>query len=140
LIRFAFRILNCQYGNGQLVFISSLAAYVSIPLRTIYSSAKIGLHAICDALRVELKLYDVAVSLVIPGFVRTEISVHARQKDGTKEGGMDTDRCARLIVRAIETRKRRFVVAFGIKGWLTVVLKKLTPRLFDWIASLARLG
>jgi dehydrogenase/reductase SDR family protein 7B len=137
-----------ETGNGQLVFVSSLAAYVSIPLRTIYSSAKIGLHAICDALRVELKLYDVAVTLIIPGFVRTEISPHPLRRDETLEGemdrrqekGMSPERCARLIVRAIEARKRRFVVAFGIKGWLAIVLKKLMPGLFDWIASSARLG
>ena len=48
---------------------------------------------------------------------------------------MCPERCARLIVRAIEARKRRYYVAFGFKGWFGLILKKAAPRLFDFIVS-----
>ena len=63
------RLRRCR---GRLVFISSLAGRVSIPLEGVYSSSKFALEALADTLRVELRPWGVRVILVEPGAIDTD--------------------------------------------------------------------
>ena len=64
-------------GSGRLVFISSIAGKVGVPMRTAYCAAKFGLIGYADALRAELSQQGVEVHVVCPGSVATEVSRNA---------------------------------------------------------------
>ena len=80
------------------------------PLRTGYCAAKHGLIGYFDALRAEVeKAYGIGVTNVLPGSVRTNVSVNALQGDGSRRGvsdvniehGMDPAECARRILAGV---------------------------------------
>jgi NAD(P)-dependent dehydrogenase (short-subunit alcohol dehydrogenase family) len=58
---------------GRIVFVSSLNGRISFPLLGGYSASKFALEAVADALRMELKPWNVAVTVVQPGETDTDI-------------------------------------------------------------------
>lgn len=58
-------------ANGRIVFVSSTSGFVGVPLLGAYSASKFALEALADVLRRELSAWDIGVSLVIPGGIRT---------------------------------------------------------------------
>jgi NAD(P)-dependent dehydrogenase (short-subunit alcohol dehydrogenase family) len=62
-----------RVSQGRIVFISSLNGLVSTPMTGAYNASKFALEAIADALRVELRPWKIAVSLVEPGATDTDI-------------------------------------------------------------------
>jgi short-subunit dehydrogenase len=61
-----------QRGEGQLVAMSSLAAYRGLPSGAAYSGAKAGLTNLMDGLRVDLKPRGIDVTVLLPGFVQVK--------------------------------------------------------------------
>jgi len=61
-----------QRGSGCIVNIGSVAGRIARPLSSIYDSTKHALEAITDGLRGELAPFGVRVTLIRPGFIRTE--------------------------------------------------------------------
>jgi len=68
---------------GRVVFISSLAGLVAQKGSAAYSGSKFALEATADALRLELAPWQISVSIVEPGFVRTAI---AQKQTGESAG------------------------------------------------------
>ena len=60
-------------SRGRIVFISSLNGKVSFPLLGAYSASKFALEAAADALRMELKSWDIAVVVVEPAQTKTDM-------------------------------------------------------------------
>ena len=60
-------------ARGRIVNVSSLTTLMVTPFHGIYSSAKMAVNGITDALRLEVKPFDVQVSLMIYGGVQTEL-------------------------------------------------------------------
>lgn len=75
--------------SGSLVFISSVAGKVGVPMRTAYSAAKFGLAGYADALRGELSQSGVGVHVIYPGSVNTDVSRNALTADGSARGVSD---------------------------------------------------
>jgi short-subunit dehydrogenase len=81
--------------------------------------------------------------MVYPGFVSTGIRENATGPDGrpimvspVKEGEvMGVERCARIIVNAIERRRREVVMT--ARGKIGLWLKLVAPSLIDRIARRA---
>ena len=132
-----------RQSNGVLCGISSLAGRVGVPTRTGYSASKHAMTGFFDSLRIELADSGVAVTMVYPGYVSTGIRENASGPDGkpirvspVKEGEvMGVEECARLIVAAIEGRKREVIMT--ARGKIGLWLKLLAPALVDRIASRA---
>jgi dehydrogenase/reductase SDR family protein 7B len=130
-----------QQGGGHIVVVSSLAAKFGAPLRSAYNASKQALHGYYEALRIEAWQQNIKVSLVVPGFVRTDISRHALQADGSRYDrlsphqarGQDPRIAARKILRGVARGKNEIRVAFGLKGYLISTLKLLFPRLLERI-------
>ena len=59
-------------SGGRVVFISSVNGKVSLPLLGAYSASKFALEAAADALRVELRPWGIAVSVVEPAQTDTD--------------------------------------------------------------------
>ena len=130
--------------QGHYVTITSITGKVGTPYRTGYSAAKHALHGFFDALRAELwnESPNIYVTLVCPGWIKTNVSINALVGDGSMNQKMDPTTAAGLppavlavkMVRAIEKKKNEVYIA-GAKETLAVYLKRLFPSL---LASIIR--
>ena len=134
-------------GSGRLVFISSVAGKIGIPLRTAYCAAKHGLIGYADALRAELSQSGISVHVVCPGSVATNVSRNALTADGSARGrsdsvieqGMAPEEAARRIIDGVEEGEREIIVARG--GESSWGEQRRTPdALFDEVAQLVASG
>ena len=60
-------------SRGRIIFVGSIAGKSALPFLGAYAASKHALEAIADTLRVELRPFGVAVSLVEPGTIKTPI-------------------------------------------------------------------
>jgi NAD(P)-dependent dehydrogenase (short-subunit alcohol dehydrogenase family) len=60
-------------SRGRVVLISSVNGRVSTPMMGPYCASKFALEAIADALRVEVRPWGIAVSVVEPGAIDTDL-------------------------------------------------------------------
>jgi len=129
--------------KGSLVGISSLAGRTGVPTRTGYAASKHAMTGFFDSLRIELDGSGVTVTMIYPGFVSTGIRENASGPDGkpiavspVKEGEvMGVEECARIIVAAMETRKREVIMT--ARGKIGLWLKLVAPGVIDRIAKRA---
>lgn len=123
-------------GGGRFVVVSSLVGYVATPYRSSYSAAKHALHGFFEALRAELYDRGIRVTMICPGFVKTQVSINALTGDGSplgtmddaQAGGMSADECARRIARAIEQGKDEVLI--GGKERFAVYLRRFLPAVY----------
>src|SRR5262249_44906848 len=64
--------------NGHIVGISSLAALRGLPNAAAYCASKAGLNAMLESLRIGLRRYNVSVTTICPGFVKTPMTAANR--------------------------------------------------------------
>jgi short-subunit dehydrogenase len=123
--------------SGHFVVMSSVMGKIGTPMRSAYAAAKHALHGFFDCLRAEVAAMNIKVTVLTPGYIRTNISQHAVTKDGSVLGqtseniekGFPVDRAAAQMMRAI--RKGRFEAYIGRRSmeWVAVVLNRLAPGL-----------
>jgi short-subunit dehydrogenase len=125
-----------ERGSGHIVAISSLLGKFGAPGRAAYSASKHAVIGYFDSLRGEVYRYGIRVTVICPGFVRTNAAQNALEPDGTPHGameehirtGMASDECARQIVKAIKKEKRE--VYLGRKRF-AVYVARFVPGLFS---------
>jgi dehydrogenase/reductase SDR family protein 7B len=127
-------------GGGHIIVTSSVVGKFGFPLRTAYSASKHALQGFFEALRAELYDKNVKVTIVSPGKIRTNISVNAINKDGSRHGvmderqakGMPADICARRIISAVNRNKKE--LWFAGREVLMVYVRLYLPWLFHRLA------
>ena len=62
-----------RLGHGRIVNVGSIGGRIALPLHGAYSASKFGIEAISDSLRLELRQWNIHVSLVQPGATETAI-------------------------------------------------------------------
>ena len=130
--------------SGHFVVISSLVGKIGSPLRSTYAASKHALHGFFDSLRAEHFRDNVRVTIVCPGFIRTQVSVNALTEDGQPQNkmddaqakGMTAERCAQQIIRAIDRGKDE--VYIGGQEVLAVYVKRFFPGIFSRILRKAK--
>lgn len=133
--------------SGTLIQIASVAGKVGAPLRSGYCAAKHALVGYSDALRSEIAQHGIAVHVITPGFIKTDIARNALKGDGNKHGnnaqdpvdsGMDVDRAAGVILSGLQAGKREIPVGEG-KEMQALWLKRFLPNmLFKRVELMAR--
>ncbi len=131
--------------SGAIVNIASVAGKIGSPLRTGYCAAKHAMVGWSDALRAEIAQYGVAVHVVTPGFVKTNVAVNAVQGDGTTrgrsdpeiEGGVSAEAAAATILAGIAAGTREIRVGDGPEMALVGLRGSDPDRLFDMMAGFA---
>lgn len=134
-------------GSGKLVFISSIAGKVGVPMRTAYCAAKFGLIGYADALRAEMSVSGVDVHVVAPGSVATNVSRNALSADGTKRGrsddvienGIPPAEAAKTMVDAIEAGQREIIIARGMEEAMGE-MRRTPDQLLDQVAAMVAAG
>lgn len=122
---------------GHIVTITSLVGKFGSPLRSSYAASKHALHGFFDSLRAELAATPIKITLICPGYIRTNVSVNALTGSGAKQGTMDEatgkgmlpDVLAHHILKAIADGKEE--AYFGGKEVLGVYLKRFFPGYFS---------
>ncbi len=129
-----------KHKSGHFVVISSVMGIIGTPYRSGYAAAKHALHGFFDSIRAELwqenkKIY---VTLICPGWIRTNVTLNALKGDGTAMNEMDETtargmlpkECAIKIIKAIQNKKDEVYVG-GSKELLGVYLKRFLPLIFS---------
>lgn len=91
--------------SGQLVVISSLAAYRGLPKSGAYCASKAAVSAFFESLRVDLHGSGVDVTIIHPGFIKTPLTAG---REAQMPYLMELDDAVKKIVRAIEKRKKSY--------------------------------
>ncbi|MDO6674343.1 SDR family oxidoreductase [Tenacibaculum sp. 1_MG-2023] len=124
--------------SGHFVVTTSIVGKIGTPLRSTYAATKHALHGFFDSLRAEHYNDNIAVTLVCPGFVTTNVSRNALTGNGTPQNkmdsatanGIDPDRFAELMLKAIKNKKEEVYIA-GVKEKFGVYTKRLFPKLLS---------
>lgn len=133
-----------QRGAGQIVVISSVLGLIATPQRSAYIAAKHAMTGFYEALRSEVSRQGIDITLVFPGFVKTDIAKNAFTGDGGchgqadpgQEHAMTPDHFAEVVLQGVEKKKGRMLIAGKEK--ILVYLTRLSPALVSQIVRRIR--
>jgi short-subunit dehydrogenase len=139
-----FGLVNCmqavippmrEAGGGAIVNISSVAGHIPVAFLSPYSASKFAVNALGKGARMELKLDNIHVLTVCPGYVRTDFGAHVvADRRGTVRPksvqGITAERVARATYRGYRKRKREVIVPWTMIP--VVKLYQLLPGLVEW--------
>ena len=119
-------------GSGQIALMSSLLAWFGLPQAPAYCASKAALKAYGEALRAPLAREGIGVSVVLPGFVKSDMSDELRLP---KPFIIGAEEAARRIRRGLERNQARisFPLPLAAGCWL---LSALPPAAAGGILSL----
>jgi short-subunit dehydrogenase len=126
-------LAELRKARGRLVLIGSVAGYVSVPNASPYSMSKFAIRALAEAIGPELRPHGVAVTLISPGFITSEIRqvdnrgvYHPVAKNPLPAWlVMPAEVAARKIVSAAYRRRREALIT--AHGRLAVWLQRFAP-------------
>lgn len=95
--------------NGQIVIISSLAGFVSLPGSPAYSASKSAVRIYGEALRVNLAQFGIKVNVVCPGYVKTKMTA---VNNFYMPFLMDAEVASQKIIKGIEKNRGRIIFPF----------------------------
>ena len=128
-------------GGGQIGVTSSIVGKFGFPYRSSYAATKHALHGFFESLRAENVSNKVLVSMIIPGRIKTNISVNALDKDGNthnkmdegQDKGLSAEKTARIIVKQLEKEKKEILV--GGSELIMVHIRRFLPRLYYYLST-----
>ncbi len=143
-----------RQGHGKLICLSSIGGLMGLPFQGLYSASKFAIEGYCEALRLELKAFNIKVIVIEPGDFSTGFtaqrksvtdpeaykvyktyakSLESIEKDET--GGLKPEVLARKISRLVKSRRPRYnYVISTFEQGLSVTLKKILPP--SWFAAI----
>ncbi len=127
--------------SGHILATSSISGRFGFPLRSAYSASKQALHGFIETLYLENKKNNLRASVIIPGRVRTAISIHALNAEGKEYGKLDEgqangitpNQAALTIIKGIIRNKREILV--GSSELIMLHIRRYFPWLFFRIAD-----
>ncbi|ENV35074.1 SDR family NAD(P)-dependent oxidoreductase [Acinetobacter gerneri] len=120
--------------SGRIVFVSSVAGLLGTQYRASYSAAKAAIHMWANSLRAEVADQGVNVSVIFPGFVKTNVSINALNGEGKAQGydndatanGLKAGEFAQQAIKALANGEE-FIVIGGKKEKLGVLVSRFSP-------------
>lgn len=113
--------------QAQLIGVASVAGIRGLPGAGAYSASKAAAISYLESLRVEMRAFDIDVTTVAPGYIRTPMT---DVNQYSMPFLMDVDVFAQKLIKAIEN-KRRFIVIPWQMGWLARLMRFIPPVLWD---------
>jgi len=131
-----------ERDSGLIAVMSSIAGKIAPPGHATYAASKHALHGYFEGLRAELHDTRVGITMICPGWIQTDISVHSLKADGSAYGRMDAihrdamsvETLARKAVNAIERDKPEVLIgglearAPMVKCLFPGLVRRLLPR------------
>ena len=124
-------------ARSHLVFIASLAGLTGSFAYTAYCASKFGVRGLAEALRFELKLQDIDVSLCCPGEIQTPMVAEEKRHMHPISAAMKAFAGSRTLDASVPAllrgiARRQFEIVDGPRPALTAFLSRHTPRLARW--------
>ena len=134
---------DLKRSRGSFAIIGSVSGHLATPGGSPYAMSKFAVRALAEALRGELRSAGVAVTLISPGFVESEIRLvdnegRLREESADIVPGwirMSAERAARKIATAIERRRREAVIT--AHGKALVFVARHAPGLMSALVGLS---
>jgi NAD(P)-dependent dehydrogenase (short-subunit alcohol dehydrogenase family) len=133
-----------RQGYGHIVNVASLAGIVHVPMMTAYNTAKAGVVALSETLRMELAPHGIHVSVVCPSFFRTNLAESMNGGD-TKANRMSrklltkarfgADEIAARVWSGVQAKQMH--VLPHVEGRVFWFLKRMMPTTFLKLAASA---
>jgi NAD(P)-dependent dehydrogenase (short-subunit alcohol dehydrogenase family) len=136
-----------KQGDGAIIVISSVASEFTIPFQSFYSTSKMALDGLVQAVRMEGTPFGIKAACVNPGdvqsgftaarkqaagynenspyFLMTKSSIESMKRDETM--GMNPESVARLVVRLVEAKQLKPKYFVELKYKAVMVLKRILP-------------
>jgi len=126
--------------SGVFVPIASVAGRISTPRRAAYGATKHALIGFFDSVRAEVFADGIRVTTILPGYIKTNISLHAMNEKGEAYGKMDPNQAkgldpnftAQKILQAILTEKNEFFVGGFLEGF-GLFVKRFFPSIMPFM-------
>jgi len=120
-----------ERGSGRLVAIASLAGYRGLAKSAAYCASKAALSSFFESLRIDLRNTGVEVTIIYPGFIKTDLTAGREAKMPYL---MELDDAVKKMVTAIEKGKKSYAFPWQLA---TIVRSSLImpPGMYDWIAA-----
>jgi NAD(P)-dependent dehydrogenase (short-subunit alcohol dehydrogenase family) len=132
-----------EQKSGHIVNVSSSAGLIASSCMSAYTTTKFGLVGLSEVLRNELARFGIGVTVVCPGFVRTNIfdSTEARGMKDVPGGddlpswlGISKEACAKNILRAVQ--KNKFMIIPGPEMKVVYGFKRFAPFLYRGVTKM----
>lgn len=131
-----------QQKSGHIVVISSVMGKIGTRYRSTYAASKHALHGWFDCLRQEMYEHNIDVSIVCPGFVKTNVTVNALTAEGKKynkiesaqKNAMPPEEFARKLIPKLAKKKEEIyiggfeILSIYVKRWFPALLNKILQR------------
>jgi short-subunit dehydrogenase len=122
---------------GHFIVVTSVLGKFGLPGRSAYCASKHALHGFFDSLRAEVSKDGIQVTVALPGWVRTNISINALTGDGAPQRKMDPgtasgvtpEFCAKRIIAAAEAQRAE-VKIIKLQESVAVYLSRFAPSVF----------
>lgn len=152
-----------RQAQGRIVFMGSVSGRLATPFVGAYSASKFALEAVADALRMELRPWEIEVSIVEPGSIATPIwekgqaaaddleatigqqahelydaAITAVRKAARETGdrGIPADRVAKVVAHALAAKRPKTRYLVGRDARVQAIGRSLVPdRLRDRLIS-----
>lgn len=105
--------------TGRIIIVGSTAGLITLPMLGAYNMTKFALESAADALRMELKQWNIAVSLIEPGKIATGFN---QRMTATKYEWLNSKS---VYGKALETMKERDAKFFAAEYPVDVVVKDI---------------
>jgi len=120
-------------NKGHIVVTSSLSGKYGVPKIAAYAASKHALHGFYETLRSEILDYNIQLTIIVPGIIKTSITTHALTGSGNIFGKMEetfktaypVEKAAERIAVAISKNKEESFIG-GTEG-ITLYLNRLSP-------------
>ena len=134
-----------ENGYGHIGVTSSISGKFGWPLRSAYAAAKHALFGFYKSLWAENHQKGIRVTIFSPGRVRTNISLHALEKNGKEHGKMDPgqakgitpEQCARQMIRAMKKNRKDVLIGGSelIMVWIHKYCKPLYYKMVNKVSA-----
>ncbi len=131
-------------GHGHIVNTGSIEGLLPFPGTVSYVASKFGVVGLSRALRIEGKGLGVKVSVVCPGYIKTQIFYDAKLINLDREKimgklpdklAMTPEKCARKILKGVRRNKGLIVITESARiGWW---LQTFFPRVIELMMQLS---
>jgi short-subunit dehydrogenase len=124
-------------NSGTIATVTSVSGLYGIPKGAAYSASKHALHGFFDSLRQEIHETAVKITLIIPGVIDTDITIHGLSGDGSRFGkklqihreGYPVAACAREIIEGLK-KSRNEIVTGNFRDRFSVTFWRYMPGSF----------
>jgi short-subunit dehydrogenase len=129
-------------GGGHIAAVASLSGKFGNPSASGYCAAKHAVMGFFDSLRSEVAHEGIGVTTIVPGFVRTAISVRALDGKGSPINGAVPDRgitaeeSAEMIIAGMKAGQREIPVGRGPEMALLDLKRSNPDQVFDMMAGM----